>query len=308
VLDESEPRYTANDLVAASANAGMPVSARLIHDWVAKGLLDRPLVRGLGRGKGKVSTWPESQRQLFLALLEQRRRGVKRQATLCNMPVTLWLDSEGLDREYVPLRQVRRCLATWGAAHRAGPRRAARYTAEQLIGQQGTPHISQRARRALIDAVVAATGGGQLDRESLSVAAQQAFGSERFAELWVRTIEARLAAIQRLDAFDDQTFETARSMLNQTAAIYTERQLAAAANEKARRERAFELLNELSSNACVGLLTALGFLELARRQGQTITDKSPPRPLERPGGTARGGIAPHADQHASARQRPDAAY
>ena len=113
--DESERTYTAADLAADATAAGAPVSTRLITDWVERGLLDRPRRRGLGRGRGTVATWPENQRQLFLALLDQRRRGVKRLATLCNLPVTIWLDSEGLDLEYVPLRQVRRCLATWGA-------------------------------------------------------------------------------------------------------------------------------------------------------------------------------------------------
>ena len=301
-MSERPDEYTADDLLAAAADAGATVSGRLITDWVAKGLLDRPRVRGLGRGRGTVATWPEDQRQLFLALLEQRRRGVKRLATLCNLLVTVWLDSEGLDRDYVPLRQVRRCLATWATVYRAGPRRAARHTAELLIEQQGMPHISQRARRALIDAVVTATGGGPLDRGSLHDAARRAFDSERFAGLWLRTIEARFAAIERLEDIDDETFETARSMVNQAATAYGDQQLDRTTSKDERRQRAFELVSELASNACLSLLTVLGFLELARRQVQTIPDKSPRRDRESPGAGTEGVIL-DAAQHATARQR-----
>jgi hypothetical protein len=59
----------------------------------------------------------------------------------------------------------------------------------------------------------------------------------------------------------------------------------------------------LLKNACIDTLTILGFLELAHGHGQTIPDKSAPRPRQRPGATARGGTAPHADQHATARRR-----
>jgi hypothetical protein len=159
------------------------------------------------------------------------------------------------------------------------------------------PNLSRRARRALIDAVVLATGGGALDRDALHRAAQGAFGSERFAELWVRTLEARFVAIDRLDAIDNRTFETARSMVNQGAAAYADQRLVLprvpgsalavdlrATHFAARRARAFDLINELSSNACLSLLTMLGFLELAHGYGQTISVKSAPATAA----TARG--------------------
>ena len=154
------------------------------------------------------------------------------------------------------------------------------------------PDLSRRVRRALIDAVVTATGGGALDSASLHGAARRAFESERFAELWVRTIEARLAAIERLDSFDDQTFERARSMVNVSAAAYGDQQLGRATSADERRERAFELSLSFQATPALSLLTVLGFLELARRQGQTIPNKSAPRPRERPGATARGGNLP----------------
>lgn len=290
--------YTAAELLAEANAAGTPASGRLITDWLEQGLLDHPRRRGLGRGKGVVGAWPEDQRELFLVLLSHRSRGVKRLVALCNVPVTVWLDSEGLDRDYVPLRQVRRCLATW-ASYRTGSARAARRAAEQLITQWGAQPVSRRARRSLIDAVSRATGGAKLDRGALLDAARHAFASERLAELWTATVEARFAAIEQLDEIDDQTFEAARLEVNRSAAAYGQRQLGATTGD-ARRQRATEVVNELANNACVSLVTALGF-ELTRRHGQTIPGKSAPRPLQRPGATARGGHTPHADQDATAR-------
>jgi hypothetical protein len=264
VVDDPKHEYTADQLLADAAVAGTPVSARLITDWVAKGLLDRPTVRGLGRGRGTVATWPESQRRLFLHLLDQRRQGIKRLATLCNWPVVLWLDSEGLASDYVPLRQVRRSLATWGTAHRAGPVRAARYTAELLIEQQAGPQISQRDRMALIDAVVRATGGGRFDRDLLLDAALRVFDSERFAATWIHTIEARITALGSLDTLDDSVFETARLSINRLVPVYVEQQLGLAPEDQANVR--LKIASELAETACLSLLTMLGFLELTRRQ------------------------------------------
>jgi hypothetical protein len=193
-------------------------------------------------------------------------------------------------------------LSTW-AGYRTGSARAARRGAEQLITQWGGPQVSERGRNLLIDAVSRATGGAKLDRKSLLEAARQAFASERFAELWTATVEVRYAAIDQLDKIDDQTFEKARSQVNLTAAAYGERQLGGSTGDE-RRKRATEVVNELAKNACLALVTALGF-ELAHRDNQAaIPDKSAPRPLQRPGATARGGISPHADQQPTARPQP----
>jgi hypothetical protein len=259
VLDDGERWYTAADLMAEAAAAGSPIKARLITDWVEKGLLDHPRRRGRGRGRGVVGMWPGIQRVLFRVLLHHRRRGVRRQADLCHWPVLLWLGSDGLDHDYVPIRQVRRCLTTWGTAYRTSPRRAARQAVEEAIEQREARRISRRVKHALIDALATATGGGPFDRNSLDAAVRQAFGSERFADLWVRSIEARLLAIERLDAFDDQTLETARSMVNQAPVIQA--RMAPIEDALCRKE--------VPRNACFSFITALGFLELARGQEPT---------------------------------------
>lgn len=281
-----EQRYTVTDLLAAAAVAGSPVSGRLITDWVARGLLDRPVVRGLGRGKGTDASWPEEQHKLFALLLQHRQKSGRRLATLCNIPVTLWLDSEGLDHDLIPVRQVRRALASWADTYRAVPKRAARHTAEELIKQYVSPRISTYAQRQLINATMHATAGGELDRDALAAAGLRAFRSERFVAQWVRTVEGRLAAIDRLDSFDDGVYEQARATVNQSAGAYAKQELDAAGTQQAREQRAWELINELANNACLALLSALGFLELARREPPT--EKSPARPLTRPAGTAHG--------------------
>ena len=131
MLPGREPTYTASDLIRASESRQDPVSQRLITDWVSKGLLDRPTVRGLGRGKGTVAAWPESQHRLFLVLLEKRRE-VKRTATLCNIPVSVWLL---WGDEYVRLRQVRRALNTWVDTHGTSNHTKAKFAAEQTLVQ-----------------------------------------------------------------------------------------------------------------------------------------------------------------------------
>jgi hypothetical protein len=126
------------------------------------------------------------------------------------------------------------------------------------------PNISRRARLALIDAVDTASGGRRFNRDPLLDAAREAFASEHFAALWARTIEARLVTIERLDSIDDRTYEAAREMVNQAAAIYIDQELDAAVGADALREVAERLRIRLSSDACVGLLTALGILKIAR--------------------------------------------
>src|SRR4051794_29590144 len=103
-------RYTADDLVRLAARRGHSgATQRLITDWAAKGLLDRPLSPGLGRGAGsEKGTWSERQAELFITLLDKRRE-TKQIPTLCNVPVAMWLY---FGPAYVPVRQVRRALET----------------------------------------------------------------------------------------------------------------------------------------------------------------------------------------------------
>ena len=83
-------RFDAEAMLAAARSRGFTPSKRLLSDWVSLGLLDRPLRKGLGRGRGSTATWPAEQRELFLQLLAKRAT-VRQIAPLCNIPVWLWL-------------------------------------------------------------------------------------------------------------------------------------------------------------------------------------------------------------------------
>src|SRR5947207_3156341 len=102
----AERRYTLEQLVGAGMDAGFEPTTRLAKDWASLGLLDHARRRGRGRGKGVEGTWPESQKELFLLLLAKRPE-VKRIATLCNVPVAIWLL---WGDDFVPLRQARLAL------------------------------------------------------------------------------------------------------------------------------------------------------------------------------------------------------
>src|SRR5438105_2556965 len=126
-------QFTAADLLSAAGANGLQASKRLITDWVSLGLLDQPLRRGLGRGKGSVAVWPQKQAELFVDLLILRQRqGVRRVDFLANVPVAGWL----WQQPDTPLRQTRRALGTWCGRHRQKTGVAqdtAERTARQLI-------------------------------------------------------------------------------------------------------------------------------------------------------------------------------
>lgn len=311
-----EARYTAEDLLNAANSAGMPRSKPWLRSLVRDGLLDRPDKHGVQgqRGGRAPGTWPETQFQLFLALVDQMQKGVRQSATLCNVPVSIWLY---FGPEYVPARQVRSALATYGAQYRTASIRRGRQTARGLaLLFGGGPDMSRRDRNRLVEAIVTATRSGRFDRDSLIAAAGRIFDPERRGrtagpdrarltpEAWVRTIEARLTALDRLDTLDEQVLEDARLTHDRHLAEYIELQPAFAGDREIGAIFEPVTLERLFNSACIDTLTIVGFLELAREQNPAVTDKSAPRPRQRPGATARGGTAPHADQHATARRRP----
>jgi hypothetical protein len=314
VSEDQTARYAADDFLRAANAAGVPRKMPWLRSLVKDGLLDQPDKHGIpGQRGGRVpGTWPESQFRLFLAVLDQMNRGMKRTATLCNVPVSLWLY---FGPEYVPIRQVRRALGTYGAQYRTTSASRGRYTARQvalLFG--GGPDMSRRDRNRLVEAIVTASRSGSYDHDSLIAAAERIFDPERRGRLmgphrarvspegWVRVVEARLTALDRLDAFEDWAFEDARLAHLGHLADYDELQPKFAQDRKI--GEMFEPLtwDLLLQTACIDTLTILGFLELARERNPGIPDKSAPRPQQRPGATAPGGT-PDAVQQATARRR-----
>src|SRR5450759_5370395 len=105
---------TVDDLLADARRLGHPVTARLITDWVARGLLDHPHRRSRGRGHGSTkAVYSAHQRELFAVLLAHRAQA-GRTSPLTAIPIAIWVY---WGDHYVPLRQARRALATWLDAH-----------------------------------------------------------------------------------------------------------------------------------------------------------------------------------------------
>jgi hypothetical protein len=218
--------YRAEDLLDLARERELSASRRLIVDWSGLGLLDRPERRGLGRGKGSVAGWNETQAALFLDLLTLRQRPqnpILRVAALANVPVSGWLWMG--DLEGIPLRQVRRALATWCGRHRshkhASPNQA-RKIARGILVQIDNPHASKRDRDALRRLLETTLSQGSFDADAIYEAVERVFdphhvGRElgppaaRFtAEYAARMLHAQATGYLNLDSFTEQEFEDAR--------------------------------------------------------------------------------------------------
>jgi len=82
---------TREQLLAAASAAGLAVSHAQLARWHRVGLLPRPQVRSLGRGRGTVSLYPpgSGQRLVRVAQLHQRER------RLTSVAWRLWWDDGG---------------------------------------------------------------------------------------------------------------------------------------------------------------------------------------------------------------------
>lgn len=282
----TEDRYTLQQLVTAARDAGFDPTERLVKDWVSLGLLDHARRRGRGRGKGREGTWPESQEKLFLLLLGKRAE-VKRIATLCNVPVAMWLL---WGDDYVPLRQAKLALETWAGAYDRVPWRKARWTANQLVAQFAHPEGKLNDRRKLITAVAESGFGKPFSREEILPLLRRVFdphGSRRpvgppwlnaTPESFVFLVEARVRAITALreSQLEEQAFEWARTAYRESRTEYARLEPTLAADAEAsewflHRSAAGIVLpttiDEMVNDACIDLLTLLGI-----HQQRTTTD------------------------------------
>ncbi|MGI8559466.1 MAG: hypothetical protein ACR2ND_14380 [Solirubrobacteraceae bacterium] len=244
---------------------------------------------------------------------------MQRTATLCNVPVSLWLY---FGPEYVPVRQVRRALRTYGGRYRATPKEPARHSARRIAELfAGGADMTRSDRTRLIHAIVEGSTAGTVDRDALTLAARRLFDPERSSrtvgpagarlspEAWVRTIEAKLTGLDGLDAFDERAFEDARLAHHHHMADYIERQSEFAGVRDIGAMFEPVTLDHLLNTACLDTLTVLGFLELSRERAPAsarpahrtrsaqpsrryhrpkTSAKSPARPPARPAGTAHG--------------------
>lgn len=260
--------WSKEDLVTmATAKGHRQVSTRLVDDWVAKGLLDRPELRPLGYGRGsKPAVWPENQRELFLTVLEKRDEGMPIPA-LCNIPVWLWLwwgDS------YVPIRQVRRAMQTWTKAAGYPPAGRARTDMRRLMGEWGHPLARRRDRRDLEEALYPMVCNGRVDEAALLPLVERVFdpkgagvprgsvGGQLTPAGYVQLLRARVDAITHLHGFDDQLFEQARIAYLATRHSYERERSRLAADPELGERFAEQDLSEVVMDACLDLTTLLG--------------------------------------------------
>jgi hypothetical protein len=226
--------YRAEDLLDLARQNNLSATRRLIVDWVGLGLLDQPERRGLGRGKGSIALWSETQAALFIDLLALRQRPqdpVKHVAGLANLPVSGWLWAYG----GVPLRQVRRALRTWCGRHRSRKTAhagATRRVAREITKQLDNPQATQQDRQALRQLLEKTMREDTFDVERVQAAVERVFdphGAGRTlgpplapvtVESAVRLLHGHAIGFLQLDTFSDQEFEDARLIYRQSRRNY----------------------------------------------------------------------------------------
>ncbi|MBW8485122.1 hypothetical protein [Actinomadura parmotrematis] len=164
---------TLDDMVEDARAAGFPIEKRTVHDWIGRGLLDRPVRRGAGRGS-RPGLHSENQRRLFLLLLSKREEMPKRPA-LALIPLNIWL---WWGEECVPLRQALKAFSTW-CGDGASPKEACHRAARDALNQMDHPGASDTARNRFIRIFTEiAYQGGRLSeakRDEFEAAARAVF-------------------------------------------------------------------------------------------------------------------------------------
>ena len=213
------PRYTKLQMVELATASGRSATERLFTDWQAAGLIDKPFKRGLGRGRGLVALWPESQLRLWFVLLDKRRETTQ-VPNLCNLPVGLWLY---FGDDYASLRQVRKCMTTW--AQRYGSSRGhklAKQMARKLLEDLPLAPLSKNVKADLVSAMASALLHG-LERDedrralrdrllSVVVPPAETAAQPNHAASVVEMVLVRLLAAHHLSqgSVPDHIFEWAR--------------------------------------------------------------------------------------------------
>jgi hypothetical protein len=287
------PRFTADELLAVAAEDGLEASRRLITDWVSLGLLDRPFHPGRGRTLGgyEKGTWPIEQAQLFVDLLALRQRPdnpVMSVAALANVPVAGWLwmaEASG-----VPLRQVRRALATWCGHHRSRKSVAAsraRKLAREMLKQFDNPHATRVDRQALVEVLATSIRDRTFDREKTTTAVERVFdphgvgralGPEEVkatANGFARMLEAQASGYLELTTFSDQEFGDARVIYRQGRREYTELQPRFVSNRQGSPLNLDDVSFEsVLNSACRNLLFLLGLGRLEPRGRHELANEA----------------------------------
>ncbi len=252
------------------------MTARLVHDWVAQGLLDKPTRRSKGRRGSAKALHATNQRKLFLLLLEKRQQ-MPKIPSLALIPLYLWLY---FGDDYVPTRQAVKALRTWlkdGMRNKRVAREAARGMLQQLDHSLASDTARNRLLRLLTD--VGYTG--RFDQEELVEAARAVFepasvfagtGLVRAAghpdvavtvEGFLTYTEAMCTAIRRVrdGGLDTALFDRVRLVHRRTKPDYLARHHEYAAADSGAFAAAFAapMLDDVVNDCGRELLTIVGF-------------------------------------------------
>jgi hypothetical protein len=246
--------WSRDEFLALAAESGVEATPRLLADWVQLGLLDHPRRRGLGRGKGTTTGWPENQWELWKALLMQRPR-VRRIAALCNLPVGLWLY---FGDDYVELPQVKRAMHTWAGAIHARGTADSRHLVQEFVAGIPGPKLSVARRkeveRLLVGVLLNGLGDRSVDQLRSRLTTLLEPPSHRGRRVRVATLQAhvellmsRLEALRRLRRGDlpDALYSWARTLTHYGRANWAEKV-------------GPPTLDSLVENVCLDLTTTIG--------------------------------------------------
>jgi hypothetical protein len=273
--------YTVEDLVRHAHERGFTdVTHRLVVDWVQKGLIDQatrsPHV-GAGSGRGsRKGTWSQFQRDLFLREVDQHHDQAEKIATLCNIPVSVWL---WWGDDWVPLRQVARVMDTYCKAYRRGSAQAARRTARDVAADLGNPggtHAQRRLRQDFIAALADMSPTRRItdhQRRELTRLAARVFDPKLLAtpfargltEGYVQLIDARYRAIARLPGLTADDYFWARHLYLVTRIGYGEDYPKLAEDPVVAARFGPPTLDEIGNRACIELLTVIGLVDMAEQ-------------------------------------------
>ena len=202
--DWSHDPATIDELIVDAKSRGFPATKRLIYDWVEKGLLDHPERRTRGSGGSDKALWSSNQRNLFRIL-----------ATLCNVPVGMWLL---WGDEYVPVRQVQRALRTWAGNSVKVSWTTARRQAREIVNTLDASGGSPAQRDGLIEVLAKIGYSGpnpEFNRAELEAAVNDVFDPV-VARDTVELIAARIRGLRAAKTVSEDDLIWAREVVYST--------------------------------------------------------------------------------------------
>lgn len=262
---------TIAELVDFARSAGYQITERTIRGWTARGLLDQPHRRALGRGKGSAhALYDHNQQQLLLALLHHRPSNDV--PNLARIPLALWVY---FGDDYVTTRHARRAFATWLGDARSSLK-TAKLSASRVLERLDHPLATAEARRELRDLLSDIAYTGRYERTTLIAAVRAVYepDSDKVAraighpvapittEAVVGLIEARLEAARAVQSaqLTDADLVHARDDLRVSVAEYAAQHAELVqAHPTLYEQPTFEVLaNQVGGN----LLTVVGLRRL----------------------------------------------